>query len=69
MAYSCDEIAWSSVGVSKTCTNTLHPQSGSMVEQYIELVESHQGDWDAKLPFFLLAYRASTHDTMGWTPA
>lgn len=26
-------------------------------------------DWDARLPIFLLAYTASTHDTTGLTPA
>jgi hypothetical protein len=48
-----------------------------MVERYIRTVEehlrkvvaSHQRDWDARLPIFLLAYRASTHDTTGLTPA
>jgi hypothetical protein len=48
-----------------------------MVERYIKTIEehlrkvvaSHQKDWDARLPIFLLAYRASTHDTTGLTPA
>jgi hypothetical protein len=48
-----------------------------MVEHYFKTVEehlhkvvaSHQRDWDERLPFFLLAYRASTHDTTGLTPA
>jgi hypothetical protein len=48
-----------------------------MVERYIKtvaehlrkVVASHQRDWDARLPIFLLAYRASTHDTTGLTPA
>jgi hypothetical protein len=48
-----------------------------MVERYIKMIEehlrkvvaSHQRDWDEKLPLFLLAYRASTHDTTGFTPA
>jgi hypothetical protein len=48
-----------------------------MVECYIKTVEehlrkvvaSHQRDWDKRLPPFLLAYRASTHDTTGLTPA
>jgi hypothetical protein len=47
------------------------------VERYIKTVEvhlqkvvaSHQRDWDARLPIFLLAYPASTHDTTGLTPA
>jgi hypothetical protein len=48
-----------------------------MVERYMKTVEehlrkfvaSHQSDWDEKLPFSLLAYRALTHDTTGLAPA
>jgi hypothetical protein len=58
-------------------TTPLQPQSDSMMERYIKTVEvhllkvvaSHQRDWDQRLPLFLLAYRASTHDTTGLTPA
>jgi hypothetical protein len=63
--------------VSKTRTTILHPQSDDMVERYMKTVEehvrrvvaSHQRDWDEGLPLFLLACRASTHDTTGLTPA
>jgi transposase InsO family protein len=65
------------LGVSKTRTRPLHPQSYGMVERYIKTAEellrkivgSHQGDWDERLPLFLLVYRASTHDRTGLTPA
>jgi hypothetical protein len=48
-----------------------------MVERCVKTIEEHlrkvvatnQRNWDEKLPLFLLAYRASTHDTMGLTPA
>jgi hypothetical protein len=48
-----------------------------MVEHYIKTIKEHlrkfvasqQRDWDNRLPLFLLAYRASTHDTPGLTPA
>jgi hypothetical protein len=48
-----------------------------MVEPYIKAVEehlrkivaSHKRDWDARLPIFLLAYRALTQDTTGLIPA
>jgi hypothetical protein len=48
-----------------------------MVERYVKTIEeqprkvvtSNKRDWDEKLPLFLLAYRASTHDTTGLTPA
>jgi hypothetical protein len=47
-----------------------------MVERYVKRVEeylrkvvsTHQRDWDERLPIFLLAYLASTHDTTGMTP-
>jgi hypothetical protein len=55
----------------------LHPQLGGMVERYIKTIEKHlrkvvasyQRDWEARLPIFLLDYRASTHDSTGLTPA
>jgi hypothetical protein len=48
-----------------------------MMECYIKTVEehlwkviaSHQRDWDTRLPIFLLAYRASAHDTTGLNSA
>jgi hypothetical protein len=47
-----------------------------MVERYVKTIEehlrkvvsTHQWDWDEMLPIFLLAYRASTHETSGVTP-
>jgi transposase InsO family protein len=65
------------LGVSKTQTTPLHPQSDGMVARYIKTVDEHlrkvvasnQTDWDAMLPLFLLAYGASTHGTTGFTPA
>ncbi|PNF17535.1 hypothetical protein B7P43_G16461 [Cryptotermes secundus] len=48
-----------------------------MVERYVKTIDehlrkvvaSHHRDWDERLPLFLLAYRASTHDTTGLTPS
>jgi transposase InsO family protein len=64
------------LGVSKTRTTPLHPQSDGMAERYIKtkdylrkVVASHQNDRDERLHLFLLAFRASTHDTTGLTPA
>jgi hypothetical protein len=54
------------LGLSKTHTIPLHPQSDGMVEHYIrtiKVITSHQRDWDSRLLIFLLAYKASTHDT------
>jgi hypothetical protein len=33
------------------------------------VVSTHQWDWDERLPIFLLACRASTHETTGVTPS
>jgi hypothetical protein len=62
------------LGLSKTRTIPLHPQSDGMVKRYIKTVQEHlrkvvasnQKDWDAMLPLFILAYRASTHDITGF---
>jgi hypothetical protein len=38
------------------------------VEEHLrKIVASHRRGWDTRLPIFLLAYRVSTHDTMGST--
>jgi hypothetical protein len=40
-----------------------------MAEHHLQkVVALHQRDWEARLPNFLLAYRASTHNTMDLTP-
>jgi transposase InsO family protein len=65
------------LGISKTRTTPVHPQSDGMVERYVKTVEehlrkvvsTHQRDWDERLPIFLLAYLAPTHETTGMTPA
>jgi transposase InsO family protein len=65
------------LGVSKTRTTSVHPQSEGKLERYINTIEehlqkvvtSHNIDWNEKLTLFLLAYRASTYDTMRLTPA
>jgi hypothetical protein len=65
------------LGMSKTRTTTLHPQSDGIEERYIKTVKEHlrkigvtqKRDWGERLPIFLLSYWASTHDTMGLTPA
>src|SRR5436190_5845630 len=63
--------------IRKTRTTTLHPQSDGMVERmnrtinkYLsKVVSDHQRDWDNYLHLFLLAYRASVHETTGQSPA
>ncbi|GFU12364.1 retrovirus-related Pol polyprotein from transposon 412 [Trichonephila clavipes] len=61
----------------KTRTTALHPQSDGMVERFNRtilnnlslLVSSNQQDWDKKLPFFLLDYRSSVHETTSYSPS
>jgi hypothetical protein len=56
------------LGMSKTSTMSLRPQSDGMVERYIKTVEehlqdvvaSHQRDWNVRLPIVLLAHRLVT---------
>jgi hypothetical protein len=52
-----------SLGVSKTRTTRLHPQSDGMAQRYIKTIEEHlrkivasnQKEWDEGLPLYLLA--------------
>ena len=63
------------LGIKKTRTTPLHPQSDGMVERYnrtIEhqlaiFVEENRRDWD--IPLLLMAYRTVTHEATGVTPA
>ena len=65
------------LGIQKTRTTPLHPQSDGMVEcfnrtleaQLAKFVSDHQRDWDHHLPLLMMAYRTSVHDTTGETPA
>ena len=65
------------MGIHKTRTTPLHPQSDGMVERFNRTLESqlskfvneHQDDWDECVPLLLMAYRTSVHETTGCTPA
>lgn len=65
------------LGIKKTRTTPLHPQSDGMVERFNRTLEEHlskvvekqQRDWDRHLSLFLMAYRAAAHDSTGVTPA
>ena len=65
------------LGIRKTRTTPLHPQSDGMAERFNRTLEQHlskvvdenQPDWDQRIPLFLMAYRSSVHDTTGMTPA
>jgi hypothetical protein len=59
------------LGTCKTRTTPLHPQSAGMVGRYVKtaeeqlrkVVSTHRGDWNERLPIFMLADRTSTHET------
>lgn len=65
------------MGIKKTRTTALHPQSDGMVERFNRTLEEHlrkvvnkcQRDWDEHIQMFLLAYRSAAHETTGQTPA
>ncbi|GFT44046.1 retrovirus-related Pol polyprotein from transposon 412 [Trichonephila clavipes] len=63
------------LGIDKTKTTPLHPQSDGMVERFNRtilnnlslMVSKNQQDWDQKVPLFLLAYRSAVHETTGYS--
>ena len=65
------------MGIRKTRTTPLHPESDGMVERFNRTLGQElakccrhgQGDWDLNLPYFLMAYRSAEHETTGYTPA
>ncbi|XP_045126531.1 protein NYNRIN-like [Portunus trituberculatus] len=65
------------LGVKKTRTTPLRPQSDGMVERYnrtlgqelAKYCQEGQEDWDLKIPLLLLAYRSAEHEVTGYTPA
>lgn len=60
----------STLGIDKTRTSPLRPQSDGMVERFNHTLEAmltmfvaeHQRDWDDHLPLMMMAYRATKHD-------
>ncbi|GFS62188.1 retrovirus-related Pol polyprotein from transposon 412 [Trichonephila clavipes] len=65
------------LGIDKTKTTPLHPQSDGMVERFNRtilnnlslMVSKNQQDWDHKVPLFLLAHRSAVHETTGYSPS
>ena len=64
------------LGIHKTRTTALYPQSDGMVERYnrtlenqlATFVQDHQKDWDLHLPLLLMSYRSAVHETTKLTP-
>ena len=65
------------LGVDKTRTTPLRPQSNGLVERFnktlgqqLAIVTSkHQRDWDTHLPFILMACRSAVQDSTSCSPA
>lgn len=65
------------LGVKKTRTTALHPQSDGQVERqhrtilnYLsKFIAENQKDWDRWIPMYLMAARSSKHETTKFTPA
>ncbi|CAI5696292.1 unnamed protein product [Oreochromis niloticus] len=59
------------LGIKKTRTTPLHPQSDGLVERFNRtlaqqlaiLTSEHQQDWDYHLPLILMAYRSAVQDS------
>ena len=64
------------LGIEKTHTTAYHPESDGMVEHFNRtlatmlsaLVSSNHKDWDEHLPYVMMAYRSTEHETTGMTP-
>ncbi|MCG7878903.1 MAG: RNase H-like domain-containing protein, partial [Candidatus Thiodiazotropha endolucinida] len=64
------------LGMKKTRTTPYHPESDGMVERYNKtlakllsaFVNEDHTDWDQLLPYVMMAYRSSEHETTGFTP-
>lgn len=65
------------LGIKKTRTTTLHPQSDDQVERHHQTILNYlakfiledQKDWDNWIPMYLLAYCSSKHEAMVASPA
>ena len=65
------------LGIKKTRTTPLHPQSDGMIErmnrtleaQLSKFVDDHHRDWDYYIPYLMMALRSATHESTKCTPA
>lgn len=64
------------LGIKKTRTTPYHPKSDGMVERFNRTllsmlstyVQENQRDWDLHLPYILMAYRSTEHETTSFSP-
>ncbi|KMQ83904.1 integrase core domain protein [Lasius niger] len=65
------------LGIKKTRTTALHPQSDEQVERHHQTILNYlakfisegQKDWDSWIPINLMAYRSSKHEATSASPA
>ena len=65
------------LGIKKTPTTPLYPQSNGMIErmnrtleaQLFKFVDDHHRDWDYYIPYLMMALCSATHETTRCTPA
>ena len=65
--------------IHKTRTTPFNPKSDGMIERFnrtlVEMIskiissEEQQHDWDEQIPYVLMAYRTSVHESTGETPS
>lgn len=64
------------LGMDKTRTTPLHPQSDGMIERFnwtiegmlSKFVTENQRDWGSHLPVLMMAYHSTVHETTSFTP-
>ena len=64
------------LGISKSRTTPYHPQSDGMIERFNRtlqqmlsmFVDENRTNWDDHLPYVMMAYRSSVHDSTKCTP-
>ena len=62
--------------INKTRTTAFHPQSNSVIERMnrtllnmlSKCIDHNQTNWSTMLPFVMMAYRSSVHESTGFTP-
>ena len=62
--------------IYETRTTAFHPQSNSVIERMnrtlfnmlAKCIDEDQTNWSVKLPFVLMTYRSSVHESTGFTP-
>ena len=62
--------------IDKTRTTAFHPQSNSVIERMnktllnmlAKCIDEDQTNWSVKLPYVLMAYRSSVHESTDFTP-